>query len=175
MNSIALAFCRTIEDAGYQAAVYGNYDMLMHHLDGVSLSKQTGIWTAQYNTFAEFTGYFQYWQCSESLQLDGTESKYVDRDFWYVPVGETAYTFAQNADERTSLEDCKVTLKKDSYHYLGKPVKAKIKIKNGLRTLRKGRDYNVCYINNTSKGESYAVVTGVGKYKDTISLKFTIK
>lgn len=174
LTAIAEAWTQTIEDAGYDSGLYANLDFLVHYLDGTGLSNTTNIWTAQYNTYAQFQSDYRFWQCSDSMQLEGTESQYVDRDFWYIPANGLWYSNASDAHDRTSIGECSIKFKKSKFRYYGHNVEPKFKIKNGFRRLREGRDYTVTYVDNTCPGTAYAVIRGVGKYKDTIAEKFVI-
>ena len=83
-NSLAAnvdAFARRIEAAGYDAALYANYGFLTYNLPGSELSTRTNIWVAQYSSSCQFAGSYNFWQCSDSLQLEGINGR-VDRDFW---------------------------------------------------------------------------------------------
>lgn len=175
LNKIALSFTATVEKAGYDSAVYANYDFLTHYLDGTALSKQTNIWTAQYNSFAQFSGSYQFWQCTDSLKLRGTESEYVDRDFWYIPTDSVWKSNAADASKRTSIGKCEIQLKKDTYKYRGFNIEPKLKLYDGRIRLRQGRDYELCYVDNNHKGTGYVVIRGVGDYKDSIAKAFTIE
>jgi len=68
-----------------------------------------------------------------------------------------------------------VQLEKHSFYYIGKPIQPKLIVKDGNTTLREGTDYQVGYVKNASAGTGYAIVTGIGKYKDRISTGFRIK
>ncbi|MBQ0005509.1 MAG: hypothetical protein KBS68_06595, partial [Clostridiales bacterium] len=136
LNKIALAFTNTVEKAGYESAVYANYDFLMHYLDGVALSKQTNIWTAQYNSFAQFPGDYLLWQCTDSLQLEGTESTYVDRDFLYLPTDGIWPSHSADSENRTSIGDCTIELKKHHFRYVGLNIEPKLKVHDGKIKLK---------------------------------------
>lgn len=57
----ALAFCETIEEAGYDAMIYGNmYDLGHLNLDELKWP----IWYAEYNEQASYTGEYDIWQYS---------------------------------------------------------------------------------------------------------------
>ena len=43
------------------------------------------------------------------------------------------------------------------------------------KELSEDKDYRVAYIKNTSPGTGYAIVTGIGKYKDSVMPSFKIK
>ncbi len=175
LGKIVRAWTGTVEDAGYDSGLYANYDFLTHYLNGAALSKTTNVWTAQYNSYAQFDGDYRFWQCTDSLQLEGTESTHVDRDFWYVPYSGVWESNASDADERFSIGDCDVELKRQRFRYMGRRIEPKFKIKDGLRTLRENRDYTVTYVDNTAPGQAYAIIRGIGRYKDTISAGFVIK
>ena len=75
---------------------------------------------------------------------------------------------------RKSIKKATVTVASGTYS--GKAVKPKVTVKLGNTTLKNGTDYKVTYSNNISIGsKAVAKVTGVGKYKDTVSKTFTIK
>ena len=67
-----LAFCETIEAAGYIPMVYSNLNWLILKTDFKSLSKYD-IWLANYDTQPYFPYDFKMWQYSEKGQINGIE------------------------------------------------------------------------------------------------------
>ncbi len=173
LTNICKAFTSVIEAAGYESAVYGNFNMLTYVLDGAELAKATNIWTAQYNINADFSGQYRFWQCTDSMTVPGISGN-VDLDFMYIdPDG--VWESSSSGYERTSIADCEIKIKGGKHHYWGAPVEPRVKVKKGFFSLRKGRDYTVSYVQNTAPGDGYVIITGIGKYKDTIAEKFEIK
>lgn len=175
LSDNAKAFTYTVEEAGFDSAVYGNYDFLTNFIDGKALTDTTYIWTAQYNVNADFAGDYQFWQCTDSLKLSGTESEYIDRNFWYMPKNSVFKSNSTDQSQRKSVGTCYINMKKDSYRYYGKPVEPKIEVRDQDRKLRKGKEYTVSYVKNCRKGIAYALIKGIGKYKDIKAVKFEIK
>ena len=171
--NLCRAFTTTVEAAGYESCVYGNYNMLNNTSDGQYLSKFTNIWIAQYNYKTEFSGDYRFWQCTDSQTVPGIEGP-VDLDFMYLDPSGVWETTCKNTRERTSITDCTIKIKGNKHRYLGHAVEPKVKVSKGLIGPKKGRDYTVSYIMNTSPGTGYAVITGIGKYKDTIVEPFEI-
>ena len=86
-TNICLAFCKYIEDAGYDAMIYGNRYYLRDQLYADRISETYKIWLAQYNSKTTYDGHYDFWQCSSSGTVDGIKGK-VDMDFWYIPETE---------------------------------------------------------------------------------------
>lgn len=59
--------------------------------------------------------------------------------------------------------------------YTGKQIKPKITVKNGSKTLTKGKDYSVTYKNNMNIGTATLTVKGLGNYTGTKKISFKIK
>ena len=64
------------------------------------------------------------------------------------------------------------SLKGHSSRYLGFAVKLVIVVYDCGKELSEDKDYRVAYIKNTSPGTGYAIVTGIGKYKDSVMTSF---
>lgn len=74
----AAAFCKRIEDAGYQAAVYFNQTQGYLHYDLRELTDYT-LWLAEYDAVPDFYYHFDLWQYSHKGQVDGIQGD-VDLD-----------------------------------------------------------------------------------------------
>ena len=73
---IAETFCRIIEDAGYEVAIYANTDWFTNYLTD-SRFNQWDKWVAQYNTICTYAGKYSMWQCSSQGSVSGING-YVD-------------------------------------------------------------------------------------------------
>ena len=174
VTQISLAFCHTVEQKGYESMVYGNYDFLMHRQNPKTLGENTSVWLAHYTYSTPYYYNYTFWQCSASAKVSGISGS-VDKDFWYFYPEKVYRTSAANASERTSLQDCTVNLKDHSSRYIGFSVEPGVTVYDGKAKLTEGVDYRVSYIRNTSPGTGYAIVTGIGDYKDSLSMSFKIK
>lgn len=59
--------------------------------------------------------------------------------------------------------------------YTGKAIKPEIKLYDGDKTLKKGKDYTVRYKDNTKPGTATVIVTGKGNYNDVLTDTFKIE
>jgi len=173
-HDIVLAFCDRINKAGYEAAVYANYDMLTNYMDSTILGKKATIWAAQYGGECSVAGSYRYWQCAEDAYVGGIKGQ-VDHDIWYLEPGKVYSTKAAGKRKQTSIGDCTISFDENSYSLKNNRAVPKVTVTNGDRKLRKGRDYILSFIRNTEEGTGYAIVRGVGMYKDLTSAPFTIE
>ena len=174
INKNALAFARRGWNRGYETMLYGNYDFLMHYASGYELSRSTNIWLAQYHTQATYKGKYMMWQSTDKATVPGI-SKNVDLNFMYLNPKDTYRSQRSSAIGKRSIERCNVQLKSHSSRYLGFAVKPGIVVYDRGKELSEDKDYRVAYIKNTSPGTGYAIVTGIGKYKDSVMTSFKIK
>lgn len=72
----AAAFCKTIEEAGYDAMVYCNMYYEAYKLDLEQLAEYS-IWYADYNRYPQTPYHFDVWQYTDKGKVDGI-SGYVD-------------------------------------------------------------------------------------------------
>lgn len=172
-TEIAEAFCQVVREAGYEPSVYSNYNLLMHKVNPKKVAGFARVWLAHYNSSTDYPHNYTFWQASFEEKVHGISGT-VDRNFWYFgPNGEA--TRGRRAAGARSIRDCTVQLEKHSFYYIGKPIQPKLIVKDGNTKLREGTDYQVGYVKNASAGTGYAIVTGIGKYKDRISTGFRIK
>ena len=174
INKNALAFARRGWNRGYETMLYGNYDFLMHYASGYELSRSTNIWLAQYHAQATYKGKYMMWQSTDKATVPGI-SKNVDLNFMYLNPKDTYRSQRSSAIGKRSIERCNVQLKSHSSRYLGFAVKPGIVVYDHGKELSEDKDYRVAYIKNTSPGTGYAIVTGIGKYKDSVMTSFKIK
>ena len=86
LTDSAVAFCQTIEAAGYRAGVYINRQQGYYHYD-LSRLADYSLWVADYNSYPDFYYRFDMWQYTASGQLDGIDIQ-VDMNLMFVPKGE---------------------------------------------------------------------------------------
>lgn len=75
------AFCRTIENAGYQAGVYASRNWYNHNLHTDKLENYY-IWLAEYRSVPLYQGYYRMWQYSSKGKIDGIDGN-VDMNIMY--------------------------------------------------------------------------------------------
>ena len=172
-HDVVLAFCRRVEKAGYESAVYANYDMLTNYMDSALLDDEAVIWAAQYGGVCDVTGNYLYWQCAEDAAVGGIEGN-VDHDVWYIEPGRVYNTFAKGKKNQSSIGDCRVDFDEKSYKLKNHRAKPKVTVTLGDKRLRQGRDYILSFVKNTESGTGYAIVRGRGKYKDWMAVPFAI-
>lgn len=81
-TAVAKAFCGVINDAGYEAMIYGNEVFLTNYYNMEELGDYE-LWFAQYAEEPSDTFAFRMWQYTESGLLDGIEGN-VDFNWYYV-------------------------------------------------------------------------------------------
>ncbi len=78
------AFCRTIENAGYEAGVYGSRNWYNNNLHADALEKYC-IWLAEYRSAPLYQGYYQMWQYTSKGAVDGIAGN-VDMNVSYLQI-----------------------------------------------------------------------------------------
>ena len=73
-----------------------------------------------------------------------------------------------------SVKGAAVTLEYNNVRYDGAPKTPKTTVVCGGKTLTENTDYTVIYSGNIEIGEATATIYGVGKYKDTETVHFSI-
>ena len=173
-HDIVIAFCDRVEEAGYESAVYANYNMLTNYMDSSILDDYETIWAAQYGGVCHVKGNYMYWQCAEDAQVDGIEGP-VDHNIWYIEPGMVYKTAAKGKKNAVSIGECSIDFDKDSYELKNNRAKPKVSVTYKGDKLHEGKDYILTLTKNTVSGTGYAVVRGIGKYKDWTSAPFTIE
>ncbi|MCH5274551.1 MAG: glycoside hydrolase family 25 protein [Lachnospiraceae bacterium] len=69
-TTVCDAFCRTVENAGYQAGVYASRNWYNNRVDASSLEKYV-IWLAEYRSAPIYQGYYQMWQYTSRGSVSG--------------------------------------------------------------------------------------------------------
>lgn len=75
-----------------------------------------------------------------------------------------------------NTKDFNITLDKTEYTYTGEPNEPAVKIEDSnKKVLEQDKDYTVSYVNNVNAGNNATVViNGIGAYKGTVEVPFTI-
>ncbi len=79
-NLNALAFCRRLNEAGYESMLYANliWEAFVYDL---SLFPDTAIWYSDYEALPQTPYHFDFWQYKEDGEVPGIEGK-VDMNIW---------------------------------------------------------------------------------------------
>ncbi len=158
MTDIALAFCDTIKNAGYDAMVYANKTFLSKNLDHEVIENAGyDVWLAHYTTNTNYTGDYKIWQYTSSGRIPGIEGKRFDCNFMY------------SGTISMSLKISSIP----NQIYQGYDVSPSVTVTNGGTVLTEGTDYTVSYQNNSGIGTATVNVFGAGIYDGYINLTKT--
>ena len=158
MTDIALAFCDTIKNAGYDAMVYANKTFLSKNLDHEVIENAGyDVWLAHYTTNTNYTGDYKIWQYTSNGRIPGIEGKRFDCNFMY------------SGTISMSLKISNIP----NQIYQGYDVSPSVTVTNGGTVLTEGTDYTVSYQNNSGIGTATVNVFGAGIYDGYINLTKT--
>lgn len=158
MTDIALAFCDTIKNAGYDAMVYANKTFLSKNLDHEVIENAGyDVWLAHYITNTNYTGDYKIWQYTSSGKIPGIANKVFDCNFMY------------SGTISMSLKISNIP----NQIYQGYDVAPSVTVTNGGTVLTEGTDYTVTYQNNSGIGTATVNVFGAGIYDGYINLTKT--
>lgn len=158
MTDIALAFCDTIKNAGYDAMVYANKTFLSKNLDHEVIENAGyDVWLAHYTTNTNYTGDYKIWQYTSSGKIPGIAKKVFDCNFMY------------SGTISMSLKISNIP----NQIYQGYDVSPSVTVTNGGTVLTEGTDYTVSYQNNSGIGTATVNVFGAGIYDGYINLTKT--
>lgn len=158
MTDIALAFCDTIKNAGYDAMVYANKTFLSKNLDHEVIENAGyDVWLAHYTTNTNYTGDYKIWQYTSSGKIPGIANKVFDCNFMY------------SGTISMSLKISNIP----NQIYKGYDVSPSVTVTNGGTVLTEGTDYTVTYQNNSGVGTATVNVFGAGIYDGYINLTKT--
>ena len=151
MTKNALAFCSTIEHAGYKAGIYASKSFFEDQLDYSQLEDKYSIWLAHYSTKTGYAGKYQLWQYSAKGKISGIGG-YVDSNFVYQ---EPLAALLKN--------------KIDDQVYTGHEITPDLEVNyNGTR-LTKDLDYTITYENNVNIGTAKATAVGINQYANLLN------
>lgn len=80
-TAVCDAFCRTIENSGFNAGIYASKNWFEHNLDTEAVSDYT-TWLAQYSRKATYAGNYDLWQYTSAGTIDGIGTR-VDLNLCY--------------------------------------------------------------------------------------------
>ena len=72
------------------------------------------------------------------------------------------------------ISECSATISGMNFPYKGEPITPTVTITHGGKTLVEGTDYTITYLNNTSVGTGYILITGAGEYSGMGKITFHI-
>ena len=175
-HDIVKAFCRKVEAAGYESAIYANKDMLTHYMQADLLDDDETIWLAQYGKTSDLEADYWFWQCSDFAEVGGISGN-VDHDIWYLRPDKVYRTKAAGSQKKNtiSIGDCHVSFQRSVTKIKRLRAEPKLGITYQGRGLREGKDYVISVVNNTEPGTGYIIVRGIGVYKDWIMEPFEIE
>ncbi|MBR1663767.1 MAG: hypothetical protein IJ696_05515 [Ruminococcus sp.] len=134
----------------------------------------------------EVTFYDSYGQSLESTNIYAGTTKTETYDIKlnkgtaYIRVTSLGYedfpraTYKLRLIKTIPLSGGKLKLNKTSAAYTGKTIKPTTTVKVGGTTLKKGTDYRVTFTNCKNIGKATVTVTGIGKYRGTLTKTFKI-
>ena len=158
MTNIALAFCNTIKNAGYDAMVYANKTFLNTNLNHEAIENAGyEVWLAHYTTSTNYTGEYRIWQYTSSGTIPGISNKVFDCNFMY------------SGSISSSLKVANIP----NQVYSGYEITPSVNISYGGTTLTEGIDYTVTYQNNTAIGTATVSILGAGNYANVLNLTKT--
>lgn len=146
MTAIAMKFCETVENAGYDAMVYANKSFFTDQLDHTKIEQEYGIWLAHYTTNTNYSGDYDIWQFSSTGKVSGVSGD-VDCNFMY--------TFKQ---DKLEVEDIAAKA------YTGSAIEPTPVVTCDKKRLVKDTDYTITYKNNIEIGKASLTVNGKGNY-----------
>ena len=173
-NEIVTVFCRRVEEAGYESAIYGNYDMFTNYMDAGLIDDKYTLWAAQYGGECHVEADYMFWQATDQATCGGIKEP-VDLDFWYIEPGHIYTTEAKGKKKQTSIGDCKIEFSEESVKLKYHRASPEVSVSLGVSQLKEGKDYVVSFVQNIAPGTGYAIVRGIKRYKDWTAVPFSIE
>lgn len=157
MTNNTLAFCKTIEDAGYEPMVYANKSFLSDNIDHTVIEDNDyPVWLAHYTTKTTYTGDYNIWQFSSTGKINGISTN-VDCNFMYVK--KDCFTLSSVSDKE----------------YTGSKIEPEFNVSFEGNILEKDKDYTVKYSSNTNIGTAKITITGINDYSHVKTTTKTFK
>lgn len=88
---------------------------------------------------------------------------------------EHAIPFQTIGQSTKDISQCSAVLSQVSYTFDGTPKTPTVTVKDGKVTLTENTDYTIRYTSNIYVGKAQVYITGIGKYRGTITLPFIIE
>ena len=101
-TAVCNAFLSEVTAAGYRGAVYANKNVLEKQLNAGQLNG--AVWLAHYASSTNYSGNYEFWQCTASGSVQGVPDQNVDLDYWY-DSGLSALPFRDVSVTRWSYQD----------------------------------------------------------------------
>ena len=101
---MCIAFCETIEKAGFWAGIYANKHWLTSVLNRELLESKYTIWIAQYYNKCTYTGKYDVWQNSSSGRINGITGN-VDTNYMYRDLISEINGTTKQVEETKSITD----------------------------------------------------------------------
>lgn len=113
----AIAFCETLEKAGYYAGIYGStYSTFESRLDDSRLTK-FAHWVAQYANSCDYWGEIGIWQYASNGYVSGINGN-VDMNYAYVDYPAKVKAMGLNGFQKASSSQNKPSSTKPKYKYI---------------------------------------------------------
>ncbi len=157
MSKNAIAFCETIEKAGYKAGVYSSTNFFQTKYDETLFNKGYAMWLAHYASKTSYAGDYEIWQYSSKGKVSGIDGS-VDCNYVY---SEYLKPLLGKGFDVSKIS---------KQTYTGNEIKPDFKVYYNGKTLIKGEDYYITFKNNKNIGTASITVTGVNdytKYRET--------
>lgn len=103
-TNICKMFCSTIEHNGYVSMVYANKNMLENGLNASEIENTYKIWLANYSTYTNYEGKYDFWQYTNSGTVNGISGK-IDKSFWYIEPEVKYAEISENLYRISTLPD----------------------------------------------------------------------
>lgn len=104
LNNMCIAFCNTIEKAGYWAGIYSNKYWATSIISGKELGKKYTYWIAQYYDECTYDGDYAIWQYSSTGKVAGISGN-VDMNEMVKDIIQRDNTPTQPQQEKKSIEE----------------------------------------------------------------------
>lgn len=173
-HDAVLGFTHTVEDAGYESAVYASRNMLTNYMQADLLDDSATIWIARYEKTASLDANYWFWQYTDEGKVGGIEGN-VDTSFWYMEPEKVYPTRAKQAENTISVGDCRISFQRSKTRLHNFRAEPKYAMTYEGQGMKEGVDFVSRVVNNTRAGTGYVIVRGIGKYKDWIMYPFTIE
>jgi GH25 family lysozyme M1 (1,4-beta-N-acetylmuramidase) len=103
ITEASIAFCETMEDAGYFVGIYGSaVSGFQERMDDSKL-KAYSHWVAQYASKCTYSGEYGIWQYSSTGRVDGIKGN-VDMDYGYIDYPSIIKNGGFNGYEKTTAD-----------------------------------------------------------------------
>lgn len=143
-------------------------------ISGLKIGKSYYVRARAYKT-AKGKKYYGKWSSSEYIKVEGKVYKPDDGTGKDTDNGKDSGSTSKKDISKIGMEIYFSYGRTDYTHsYTGKEITPKVEVHSDSLFLTQDTDYTVSYSNNTNAGEAAVTVKGTGKYKGSLTKKFTI-